>query len=248
LTAHFETTILRFMEVANGVSNHLAGPKSGPKLYTVAFATTMSIIQALSINMKYRSTLLCFVTLLLVSSSHIRGDNIYPTLMLQVRDDGKLLDNDSTVELVKRGEKRIYNGVSKRQLVSPTMKRSSKGYYQFSSGAQGCNSFWIIILPKGNATKERARHPVYSFCVSSESTMPDWSDWLLPNYAATGPSHWMILESGNYTNKLPLVTQWPQVRYRMAIMDVSKGFPGVMINAHTNIIKKLDNAQQSPRE
>jgi len=28
------------------VSNHLTGPKSGPKLYTVAFATTMSIIQA----------------------------------------------------------------------------------------------------------------------------------------------------------------------------------------------------------
>jgi hypothetical protein len=48
LTEPPKTAKLQTMEVVSGASTHLMGPKSGPKTYTVAFATTMSIILELA--------------------------------------------------------------------------------------------------------------------------------------------------------------------------------------------------------
>ena len=62
--------------------------------------------------------------------------------------------------------------------------------------------------------------------------MTDWSEWLTPDYEAIDASHWTILDTGEYTNQLPVDGNWPYIRYRMVIMDVSGGFPGVEVKAN----------------
>ena len=145
-----------------------------------------------------------------------------------------MLHRDSTVELVAKGKKRMHDKYSSTPLLSPTVKKRADGNYEIGDGVDGCDRFWVIILPEGNIHKDQTRHPVYSFNVSSLSTMAEWSEWVSPDYESTGASHWSLFDSGECRDRLPIQRGWPLVRYRMVIRDISHGFPGTIINSKPN--------------
>jgi|GEM_PF-3797002 len=179
--------------------------------------------------MKPIKCLFCLCVLLVSSCIHPPDSKICTDLLLQIRDESGRLNKNSTVELVAKGPKRLYDNYSKTPFISPAVKRNPQGYFEISEGVKECNQFWVIIRPFGNVQKQRIRHPIYVFTKNPTASMMGWSDWLVPDFEAEGDSHWMLLDSGEVSSKLPVKSVWPKIRFRVVNLDISNGFPGSII-------------------